>query len=458
RELRWRRLVAGGWRRPSWWLRSAGGRGTDQVPVLAWSTESSLWGSHAAPNEGHVVSGPQLSSYLNPALGKGPKTVLLFLQDKLSVDDFTVYGGAYGNKQESAFPNLQGALEASPSSLVLPSVDWHATSSLLSSLQAQTGGSPLYVDQLTIRGLRLNASVPSLLVVRLPYTSSSILMPPKEALTGNDNVVGQVLETLKSEGVPFTAILTASRPSRIVREVSAAVLHSSRQLLAKETEVTYPPVVFNSSAGIPCILFWAAKVQISVTDKLVDLTNRTFGPGASVKVSDSTCTNTTANLVLDYGNVEGSGFVKITFKMSNQLYKVSAKQWFTLDQVEISADRAEAVFNVTQIYAPAIYSYHCKYVSNRPQSSAILQSSSNIDRWKVFFEDFQIQGFGLKGVGFEYASDCAGFFTPAIWMGLLTTLLMVFILTYGLHMITSLKTMDHFDDPKGPTISVPQTE
>ncbi|GCB84699.1 hypothetical protein scyTo_0025310, partial [Scyliorhinus torazame] len=69
-----------------------------------------------------------------------------------------------------------------------------------------------------------------------------------------------------------------------------------------------------------------------------------------------------------------------------------------------------------------------------------------------------IQGFGVKGMKFSYANDCASFFTPAIWMGLLTTLLMVFILTYGLHMITSLKTMDRFDDPKGPSISVPQTE
>ncbi|XP_072345075.1 V-type proton ATPase subunit S1-like [Scyliorhinus torazame] len=83
------------------------GRGTDQVPVLAWSTESSLWRPQDSPNEGHILSSVQLSSYLNPALNKGPKTVVLFLQDKLSVDDFTVYGGAYGNKQENAFPNVQ---------------------------------------------------------------------------------------------------------------------------------------------------------------------------------------------------------------------------------------------------------------------------------------------------------------------------------------------------------------
>lgn len=70
----------------------------------------------------------------------------------------------------------------------------------------------------------------------------------------------------------------------------------------------------------------------------------------------------------------------------------------------------------------------------------------------------QIQGFNVRGGEFSYASDCAGFFSPGIWMGLMTSLLMVLVLTYGLHMIMQLHTMDRFDDPKGPAISVPQTE
>uniref|UniRef100_A0A4W3GFU5 Uncharacterized protein n=1 Tax=Callorhinchus milii TaxID=7868 RepID=A0A4W3GFU5_CALMI len=88
-------------------------------------------------------------------------------------------------KQDNAFPNIQSAVEGSPWSLVLPAVDWRAAGSLAGVLQAQTGVSPLYVDQETLGELRLNASLPSLLVVRLPFTSSAILMPPKEALAGN---------------------------------------------------------------------------------------------------------------------------------------------------------------------------------------------------------------------------------------------------------------------------------
>ena len=73
---------------------------------------------------------------------------------------------------------------------------------------------------------------------------------------------------------------------------------------------------------------------------------------------------------------------------------------------------------------------------------------------------FQIQGFNILNgtTDFSYASDCAGFFTPAIWMGLITSLIMLLILTYGLHMIMQVRTMDRFDDPKGPSISVPLSE
>ncbi|CAB1335824.1 unnamed protein product, partial [Coregonus sp. 'balchen'] len=111
--------------------------------------------------------------------------------------------------------------------------------------------------------------------------------------------------------------------------------------------------------------------------------------------------------------------------MSQRHYKVSARRWFTLDSVEIEYDGQKASFNGSRnVYAPAEYSYRCQ----------------------------SIQGFNVAGGEFSYASDCAGFFSPGIWMGLLSSLLMVLVLTYGLHMIMQLHTMDRFDDPKGPAI------
>ncbi|XP_052361359.1 V-type proton ATPase subunit S1-like, partial [Oncorhynchus keta] len=108
---------------------------------------------------------------------------------------------------------------------------------------------------------------------------------------------------------------------------------------------------------------------------------------------------------------------------------------------------------------PAEYSYRCQSVTNFRYPLLVPRTSKDpANQWRVSFTDFQIQGFNVAGGEVLSASDCAGFFSPGIWMGLLTSLLMLMVLTYGLHMIMQLHTMDRFDDPKGPAISVPQTD
>ncbi|MGH0158606.1 UNVERIFIED_CONTAM: hypothetical protein FKN15_035530 [Acipenser sinensis] len=401
------------------------GQCSDQVPVVIWSSESSLWQSQDAPALGHVVSGSQLVTYLSSAISNGPRSVLLFLQDKLSLDDFTMYGGAYGNKQDNAFPNLEAALEMAPSSLVLPSVDWHASSAV-----------PALLQEKDKRQLR-------------------------------HEVIGEVLSLLKSQAVPYTAVFTALRPSRVIREVSLAVENLGRSLLQappKPAAAPHPPVMYNNSVG-PCILLWAENLTMSHVRSggapvRFELTSRTFGPGASVSLTDSMCNRTHSRLVLNYGEVEGYKDFKVIFVMNSRRYPVSAQHWFTLDNVEIEYNGLKARFNGSrQIYAPQNYSFHCQSVTSfRNPLLVPFSSSDNATNWRVSFTEFQIQGFNVTRPSFSYASDCAGFFTPGIWMGLLSTLLMVLILTYGLHMLMQLKTMDRFDDPKGASISVPQTE
>uniref|UniRef100_A0A8C5L3M6 V-type proton ATPase subunit S1 luminal domain-containing protein n=1 Tax=Jaculus jaculus TaxID=51337 RepID=A0A8C5L3M6_JACJA len=118
-----------------------------QVPLVMWSSDRDLWAPVADTHEGHITSDMQLSTYLDPALELGPRNVLLFLQDKLSIEDFTAYGGVFGNKQDSAFSNLENALDLAPSSLVLPAVDWYAVSTLTTYLQEKLGASPLHVTR-----------------------------------------------------------------------------------------------------------------------------------------------------------------------------------------------------------------------------------------------------------------------------------------------------------------------
>ncbi|MBN3300963.1 VAS1 ATPase, partial [Amia calva] len=423
--------------------------------------------SQTPPVAGHIVSSSQLVSYLQSALGTGPHNVLLFLQDKLSVDDFTMYGGVFGNKQDNAFTNLESALESAPSSLVLPSVDWQASSAVPALLQEKLGISPLYLDPGTLSQLRLNDSLTSLLVIRLPYSTGTHLMSPREVLSGNDEVIGQVLNIMKTQAVQYTAVYTALRASRVIREVSLAVESLGRSLLqaAPSPQVTYPPVMYNTSSG-PCILFWAQNMTMSQligTNQWVrvDLGPMTFGSSANVTLADSFCNRTNARLTLNYGNIQSYQNFKVIFSMSNNFYPVSAREWFTLDTMQIQySGNQVATFNASgNIYAPQNYSFHCQSVTSFSYPLLVPKTANDLAvQWAVSFAEFQIQGFNVTGPSFSYASDCAGFFSPGIWMGLVTSLLMLLILTYGLHMIMQLKTMDRFDDPKGPSISVPQNE
>lgn len=55
------------------------------LTVYLLSVSRDLWTPVADTHEGHITSDMQLSTYLDPALELGPRNVLLFLQDKVSL-------------------------------------------------------------------------------------------------------------------------------------------------------------------------------------------------------------------------------------------------------------------------------------------------------------------------------------------------------------------------------------
>jgi len=70
----------------------------------------------------------------------------------------------------------------------------------------------------------------------------------------------------------------------------------------------------------------------------------------------------------------------------------------------------------------------------------------------------QIQAFMGAATQFGDSWDCSGFFTPGVWMGLIASGMATAILLYGMCMITDIKTMDRFDDPKGKPIMLTQAQ
>ncbi|XP_004560355.1 V-type proton ATPase subunit S1 [Maylandia zebra] len=424
------------------------GSATSQVPFLMWSSERLP--PLASPTAGHIASYEQLSAYLTSAFSSGSHTVLLFLQDKLSKDDFTVFGGVFGNKEDSAFKNIEDAMQSSTSKVTLPALEWSGSFNMAALLQEKLGVSPVLVDADTLSHLTIKTSVSNLLLINLPYCSS-LQKSCKEVLHENDEIIGKVLSSMKAKNIPYTAIYTGFQPSRVISETPISDQPVGRSLLQADGPEVKPPIMFNVSGG-PCIMLWAQNltVRLSPSSPWIDLAQDV------PSFVGSLCNGSTSRLVLSYQ----SGF-RLSFSMSKRFYSVSAREWFSLDAVELQYANLSASYIASRdIYAPAEYSFHCQSVANF--GDILLHTNTtdtNSSQWRLNFIDFQIQGFGLaNSTNFSYASDCASFFTPAIWMGLVTVLLTLLILVYGLHMIMQINTMDRFDDPKGPSISVPQSE
>ncbi|XP_016351395.1 V-type proton ATPase subunit S1-like [Sinocyclocheilus anshuiensis] len=429
-----------------------------QVPLLMWTSDGSNMPHLPQPAAGQTVSGGQLASYLKSALSVAPHSVLLFLQDKLSMEDFTMYGGVFGNKQDSAFLNVESALQMSSNPLVLPALDWSASHSILELFQGELGIPAVHIDLSTLKEIKLNTAQPSLLAVHLPYTAGD---QTKELLLKNDAIIGEVLDVFKSQDVPYTAVYTGLKPSRVIEETPVMAGRSvGRSLLqAPPQSSVKPPLVVNNTAGQPCILLWADTLLARYSGNQDDLARDIFNASADF-TAGSVCNETLSRLVINYQNVLNLQSLRLIFSMRKIFFPVSARNWSVMEQVVLEYDGQRAIFNASGgIYSPAEYSFHCQSVSSIQSPLLVPRSATdNANQWTLSFTDFQIQGFNVTGEDFSYASDCAGFFTPGIWMGLLTSLLMVFILTYGLHMIMQVRTMDRFDDPKGPAISVPQSE
>ncbi|NWV48376.1 VAS1 ATPase, partial [Daphoenositta chrysoptera] len=409
-----------------------------------------------AMHEGHVVSAQELTEFLQPLFTQNSRNLVLFLQDRLSIDDFTYFSESYGNKN----PFQNEILQSSPSSLVLPAVDCKATKYLLSILQESGDWKLTNVTDLNVSQLEVNASNPNLLVVQLPPLASEGIST-LEAIAENDKIIGRVTMDLQERGIHFSVIYTAVRPSRISRRTNV-VTELRRQLMAAEEEdsLSYPPL--NVTTGnYTCILFYASNFSLKANRSvLIDLTNATFVT-ENVDVSASECSDSNTTLSLKYTKpVNGISSLEIRFLMTNKFYGGSARRWSTLDSVEIVQDGEKfANFSVSDISAPAEYSFHCQLVGTSNLYPARLVPSNNeAKNWDIFISKLQIQGFNIINNQFSYASDCTGFFTPGIWMGLVTSIILLWILTYGIHMIMQLTTNNRFDDPKGPALSVPQTE
>ena len=82
----------------------------------------------------------------------------------------------------------------------------------------------------------------------------------------------------------------------------------------------------------------------------------------------------------------------LRLQLSNTFYESSGQWWFSVDSVSLLYNTSEeAVFNASDVYAPASTSYHCLHVSSLQRYSALLlPSTDHARRWTVTFTNFQV--------------------------------------------------------------------
>ncbi|KAF3856748.1 hypothetical protein F7725_017471 [Dissostichus mawsoni] len=227
------------------------------------------------------------------------------------------------------------------------------------------------------------------------------------------------------------------------RRLQTADVSRRKLLQTPGIAVPFPPlkVVIVMSDGEPCVMFQARKLSLRYEkQKQLDLTERAFSPQNPVDTSQSVCRQDKATLVMRFGDVEDLRGLSIRLQLSNTFYESSGQWWFSVDSVSVRYNSSEeAVFNASDVYAPTSSSYHCLHVSSLQRYSALLlPSSEDAHRWSLTFTNFQI----LSGDRLRHLHD-AGHPDGAV-----TSLILLLVLAYALHMVIHLKHIEHEDEHK----------
>ncbi|CAF0803801.1 unnamed protein product [Brachionus calyciflorus] len=104
---------------------------------------------------------------------------------------------------------------------------------------------------------------------------------------------------------------------------------------------------------------------------------------------------------------------------------------------------------------PVNYSFVCTKTAFKVQNTTDGKTNSKV--W-FYIENLQLQPTGVDRNETSYTfgpiNYCQGFFSSGIWMAITASLILAFILAFGVSLLMNVKTMDRFDDPKGKPLNI----
>jgi len=107
-----------------------------------------------------------------------------------------------------------------------------------------------------------------------------------------------------------------------------------------------------------------------------------------------------------------------------------------------------------QVSAPLGLCFSC----NQPGNFKSVRTANSTYGGSIRFPDVKLQVFEVHRGKFGPEWECGELITIGLWVGILVTLAFATICFWGFSMLASINTMDRFDDPKGKSIYIPQTD
>lgn len=374
-----------------------------------------------------MVSSDFSNQYLKPLTTGNNGNLVVFVQDKLSLQDFTQHADVYNPESDGGvFKNVKGFMDEL-SSLSLPSV--HLPGPAIDHIIKTFEGKVHHVKDQDASKIDFDSKLPNLVIVKL--TSISDSPNEEEGFRKNDEAIGRVVKQLAKRGVKYSALYTATSS----KAAESNKVRTRRGLLSvgadnSGTFIEYANgTLYNSS----CILMYVRSINIGNSTQLNDTKSFTM-------TNHSCVDNQTTSLAFTYKN---NSEIIMTMSLIMNVNNVSG--YWSIDNATVNWN--ETTYNVTlsKVSAPWGFSYHC--------SSLEKLVARNSD-FTMSLEGFQLQPFDVMDYKFSDGWDCVPFFSEVIWMGLIATLAFVLILLFGFSMLASVTTQDRFDDPKGKTITV----
>ncbi|XP_061186806.1 V-type proton ATPase subunit S1-like [Saccostrea echinata] len=405
-----------------------------KVPVLLWSSSRSFADLPQSNAGKTVLSTDFTQQYLKPLTTGKDGNLVVFMQDKLSLQDFTQHADVYNPESDGGvFKNIKGFMD-DLSSVSLPSV--HLPGLAVDETIKKFKGKVHQVKGQDITKIGLDTAVPNLIIVTLNSVSDS----PTEAegFKKNDEAIAKVIRHLTKRDVKYTALYTA----RTSQAAESSGAETKRKLLSTQEVSNVQSDVVNIANGTlinsTCLLMYMRSITVVFQNKTY-ISNKTDNVNkTSVSIS---CSNNTANLNFGF---KADTDDRMTLSMHMAVGNVSG--YWSVVEASLTVKGQTNDFSLDSVSAPKGFSYHCSSLGKAGNSTG-----ANIT---VSFDGFQLQPFGVMNYQFSDGWDCIPFFTEVIWMGIVSMAVVLLILLHGFTMLTSVTTQDRFDDPKGKTITV----